>query len=220
MNFIFNLRESWNVTTKCRNSLLKLTYDNDFQITRLITRFFHTTESHQAAPDHYSVLKVPRGSTQAQIKSAYYKLCIEHHPDTSQGCPTKSREEFNKISEAYAVLGQVESRRKYDKEHLQQYPKFRRTTFTRENQFTHSFKSGYNTKGPQFNFDEFYRAHYRNIKHWESERRRTQFAIPKTDARSGHGVQDFSQEAFVTLCVILTLFTVTGVLIVRYGRNI
>ena len=216
------LRESWNVAFKCRNLLLKFTYDSGFQRTRLTTRFFHATENHHAATDHYSALKVPRGATQAQIKSAYYKLCMEHHPDTSLGCPTKAREEFTKISEAYAVLGQVESRRKYDKEHLQQYPKFRQTTFTRENQFTHSFQSGHNTstKGPQFNFDEFYRAHYRNIKQWESERKRTQFGIPRTDTRSGHGVQDFSQEAFITLCVILTLFTVTGVLIVRYGRDV
>ena len=118
------LRESWNVAFKCRNLVLKFTYDSGFQRTRLTTRFFHATENHHAAADHYSALKVPRGATQAQIKSAYYKLCMEHHPDTSLGCPTKAREEFAKISEAYAVLGQVESRRKYDKEHLQQYPNF------------------------------------------------------------------------------------------------
>lgn len=220
MRLIFNVRESWNVAIKCRSLVLKSAFDSSYQKTRLITRLFHTTENYHATPDHYSVLKVPRGSTQAQIKSAYYKLCMERHPDTNQGC-TKAQQEFAKISEAYSVLGQVESRRKYDRDILQHYPKSRQTTFTQANQrasqFTHSFKTDY-SKGPQFNFDEFYRAHYRNIKQWESERKRTQFGIPKSDTRSG--VQDFSQDAFITVCLILTLFTATGVLIVRYGKDV
>lgn len=217
MRLIFKLRESWNVVTKCRSSVLKFTPDCGYQKTRLTTRFFHTTESHHAAADFYSVLKIPRASTQAQIKSAYYKLCMEHHPDTNQGC-SKAQQEFAKISEAYSVLGQVESRRKYDREILQQYPRTRRTAFRQANQFTHSFKTDY-SKGPQFNFDEFYRAHYRNIKQWESERKRAQFGIPRTNNMKS-GTQDFSQDAFITLCLILTLFTATGILIVRYGRDV
>ena len=217
MKFTINL---WSVINKYRCPLSKCTSNNDYyQYTRTI-RLFNTTEIHRAATDFYSVLNVPRGSTQAQIKSAYYKLCMEHHPDTNQGC-SKAQQEFAKISEAYAVLGQVESRRKYDKDILQQYPKSRRTMYTPPNRFTHSFKTDYTnySKGPQFNFDEFYRAHYRNIKQWESERRRMQYGIPKTDTKKS-GTEDVSQDAFITLCLILMFFIITGISIVRYGKDV
>lgn len=205
-----NLRKSWYVT----NSVLKFTLDNYLcQKSRFVTRIYHTTTSHHASPDLYAILNVSRGSTQAQIKSAYYKLCMEHHPDTNQGC-TKAQQEFAKISEAYSVLGQVESRRKYDRDILQQYPRKPHKT----NRFTHSFKTDHHSKGPQFNFDEFYRAHYHNIKQWESERKRMQFGIPMHNTNSG--TEDFSQDAFITLCLILTFFTFTGVLLLRYGKDV
>ena len=218
MKFTVNV---WSVANKYRSSLLKFTSNYGYYpYTRLTTRLFHTTEIYHAAPDFYAVLKVPRGSTQAQIKSAYYRLCMEHHPDTNQGC-SKAQQEFAKISEAYSILGQVESRRKYDRDILQQYPKSRRTTFTPPNRFTHSFKTDYSkySKGPQFNFDEFYRAHYRNIKQWESERRRMQYGIPKTN-NTNNGTDDISQDAVITLCLILMFFTVTGILIVRNGKDV
>lgn len=218
MRFIIWLKESWNLATTPRNSVLKFTTSGNhcYQRTWLTARFYHATASHHAATDFYSVLKVPRGSTQAQIKSAYYKLCMEHHPDTNQGCP-KAQQEFAKIAEAYSVLGQIESRRKYDREILQQYPRSPRTTFTQPNRFTHSFKTGYG-KGPQFNFDEFYRAHYRNIKQWESERKRVQFGIPKRNIHNN--TEDFSEDAFITLGLILTFFILTGAFVLRYGKDL
>ena len=216
MNFSFNL---WRVANKSASSFLKLASVNGYyRITTRTTRCLHTTVIHHAATDLYSVLKVSHGSTQAEIKSAYYKLCMEHHPDTNQGC-TKAQQEFSKISEAYSILGQVESRRKYDREILQQYPKSRRTIPRQPSRFTHAFKTDYTnySKGPQFNFDEFYRAHYRNIKQWESERR-TQVRIPTSNTRSG--TEDVSQDVYITLSLILTSFVIMGVLIVRYGKDV
>ena len=217
MNFSFNL---WRAANESTSSFLKLASVNRYyRMARPITRCLHTTEVYHATTDLYSVLKVPRGSTQAEIKSAYYKLCVEHHPDTNQGC-SKAQQEFAKISEAYSVLGQLESRRKYDREILQQYPRSRRTVPTQPSRFTHAFKTDYTnySKGPQFNFDEFYRAHYRNIKQWESERRRPQFGIPTSNLRSG--TEDVSQDVYITLSLILTSFVIMGVLIVRYGKDV
>ncbi len=63
--------------------------------------------------DYYAALGVPRTATDAEIKSAYRKLAKQHHPDVNKG-EAKSVERFKDISEAYAVLGDTEKRRRYD----------------------------------------------------------------------------------------------------------
>ena len=50
--------------------------------------------------DYYEVLGVNKSSTQEEIKKAYRKMAIEHHPDKGG-----SEDKFKKITEAYEVLG-------------------------------------------------------------------------------------------------------------------
>lgn len=58
------------------------------------------------------MLGVSRNATSAEIKSAYRKLVLAHHPDRS---PSKqSAEIFLKATEAYEVLGDQERRKHYD----------------------------------------------------------------------------------------------------------
>jgi curved DNA-binding protein len=61
------------------------------------------------AKDYYRHLGLPRTATEAEIKSAYRKLAVEHHPDKN-GDPIQ----FHAINEAYAVLGSPEKKRDYD----------------------------------------------------------------------------------------------------------
>jgi molecular chaperone DnaJ len=37
-----------------------------------------------ASDDFYSILGIPRSATQAEIKAAFKKLAMEHHPDVSK----------------------------------------------------------------------------------------------------------------------------------------
>ena len=64
--------------------------------------------------DYYEVLGVSRSATDVEIKSAYRKLAMEHHPDRNPG-NAKSEEQFKAAAEAYAVLADSEKRGLYDR---------------------------------------------------------------------------------------------------------
>ena len=63
--------------------------------------------------DYYKVLGVERSAKQDEIKKAYRKLAVKYHPDKNPG-DKAAEEKFKEISEAYQVLGNEESRKKYD----------------------------------------------------------------------------------------------------------
>lgn len=66
----------------------------------------------------YTILGVPRDATQQEIKSAYRKLALRHHPDKQQTEQGKQQATvvFAKISNAYEILGDPEQRQNYDRE--------------------------------------------------------------------------------------------------------
>ena len=64
--------------------------------------------------DYYEVLGISRSATDVEIKSAYRKLAMEHHPDRNPG-NAKSEEQFKAAAEAYAVLADSEKRSLYDR---------------------------------------------------------------------------------------------------------
>jgi len=61
----------------------------------------------------YNVLDVPETATPDEIKKAYRKLSMLYHPDKN-GNSSESTEKFQKISEAYEVLGDTEKKKEYD----------------------------------------------------------------------------------------------------------
>jgi len=63
--------------------------------------------------DYYQTLGVARGATEADIKKAYRKLALKHHPDRNPGSK-EAEEKFKDINEAYQVLSDPEKRRRYD----------------------------------------------------------------------------------------------------------
>lgn len=62
---------------------------------------------------HYETLGVARAASQADIKSAFYRLSKKHHPDANVNDPTATAK-FQEILEAYEVLGSEDSRKRYD----------------------------------------------------------------------------------------------------------
>ena len=64
--------------------------------------------------DYYEVLGVEREATEPQIKSAYRKLALKHHPDRNPG-DREAEERFKEAAEAYAVLADREKRSLYDR---------------------------------------------------------------------------------------------------------
>ena len=65
------------------------------------------------AEDYYKILGIDKNASSDAIKKAYRKLALKYHPDKNPG--NKGAEEnFKKISEAYAVLGDAEKRKQYD----------------------------------------------------------------------------------------------------------
>lgn len=63
--------------------------------------------------DYYSVLGVDKKASQEEIKKAYRKLALKHHPDKNPG-DKSSEERFKEIAEANEVLGDAQKRKKYD----------------------------------------------------------------------------------------------------------
>ena len=66
-----------------------------------------------AKRDYYDVLGVTKSSSPEQIKAAYRKLAVKHHPDKNPGDKT-SEERFKEASEAYHILSDKERKQNYD----------------------------------------------------------------------------------------------------------
>ena len=63
-----------------------------------------------AKRDYYEILGVPKGASADEIKKAFRRQAVLHHPDKEGGDETK----FKELNEAYEVLKDSEKRQRYD----------------------------------------------------------------------------------------------------------
>ncbi|MEO6408281.1 MAG: molecular chaperone DnaJ [Burkholderiaceae bacterium] len=68
-----------------------------------------------AKRDYYEVLGLAKNAAEDDIKKAYRKLAMKHHPDRNQGDGAKKSEEhFKEVKEAYEMLSDAKKRAAYD----------------------------------------------------------------------------------------------------------
>ena len=68
-----------------------------------------------AKKDYYDTLGVAKNANDEDIKKAYRKLAMKHHPDRNQGDSAKAAEEkFKEAKEAYEMLSDDQKRAAYD----------------------------------------------------------------------------------------------------------
>jgi molecular chaperone DnaJ len=65
-------------------------------------------------PDYYEVLEVTREVTATELKKAYRKKALEHHPDRNPDNPA-AEDKFKVCAEAYSVLSDPQKRDIYDR---------------------------------------------------------------------------------------------------------
>jgi len=113
--------------------------------------------------DYYSVLGVPKTAGEGEIKSAYRKLALKHHPDRNQGNKT-SESKFKEINEAYEVLSDPQKRKLYD--HVGEAPQDDRQGYAphgggyqRPGGFQYNYQGGQGAGAEQFgDFSEFFQS--------------------------------------------------------------
>ena len=66
-----------------------------------------------AKRDYYEVLNLKKGASEKEIKKAYRRMAMKHHPDRNQGSKN-TEDEFKEVNEAFEVLSDGQKRAAYD----------------------------------------------------------------------------------------------------------
>jgi curved DNA-binding protein CbpA len=67
-----------------------------------------------SVPDHYITLEIECNASDEDIKQAFRRLAKRFHPDKNPGSEKSAEQSFKKITAAYEILGNRESRNVYD----------------------------------------------------------------------------------------------------------
>lgn len=66
------------------------------------------------AASHYELLELPPGATDAELRQSFRRLSKRYHPDTTSLPAPEAEEAFRRLQQAYGVLSDPASRRRYD----------------------------------------------------------------------------------------------------------
>lgn len=131
-------------------------------------RLYSSRSNIKSSKNYYDTLKITPHATQNEVKSAYYKLSLEYHPDKNKSGYAKQK--FHDISEAYEVLGNHELRKNYDRDIIIHQPSS--STIAQEST-VHNKDKVYSGSSRIYNFDAWTHAHYGEQMHRYRIRRET-----------------------------------------------
>lgn len=131
-----------------------------------LTAFSSCMSSSSIPINHYDTLEVENNATQEEIKTAYYRLTKQFHPDVNKTEEAKGK--FRSVSEAYEILGNYKARKKYDRGIVARGTST--STYKEEKEHPHmAFYKSRMDKYPKpvrtsdskiYDFDAWTRAHY------------------------------------------------------------
>lgn len=64
--------------------------------------------------DLYAILEIPKTSSDDEIKKAYKKAALKHHPDRNPDNKEEATAKFQQVGKAFATLSDPEKRQRYD----------------------------------------------------------------------------------------------------------
>ncbi|TGZ54049.1 uncharacterized protein [Temnothorax longispinosus] len=167
----------------------------------------YSTQQSTKSKNHYNTLKITPHATQTEVKSAYYKLTLQYHPDKNKS--EYAKQKFQDIAEAYEVLGNHDQRKVYDRDMLLHRPSTASTTV--EHPTSHYRDKVYSGSSKIYNFDAWTQAHY-GKQMYERRMRRQAYEHAKmmeTEANTSKGSPRFMEFAILiaTVTVLAALFS-------------
>lgn len=108
----------------------------------------------------YELLEIPPSASQKEIKHAYYKLSMRHHPDKNHGCESSAKV-FKEITSAYEVLGNNSKREAYNRRfEITKEDKNENAGSDSNKKNVNDWTSSRDRNDCKYDFDEWYRQHY------------------------------------------------------------
>lgn len=155
---------------------------------------------------HYETLGISPNATHNEIKSAYYKLTVKYHPDKNKSESAKYM--FQKISDAYNVLGNYKLRKQYDRNNAVKHREVNvvyksKPTYKQDSDIDYEQRP----KHKIFDFDEWTRAHYQETFEKDLRRRqlRRQFNEFKQESHKPK-MSHISLLVFISILVISSIY--------------
>lgn len=132
----------------------------------------------------YKILGVSESATQKEIKSAYYALSKQHHPDVS--ADPKSHSKITEINEAYETLGDEAKRLAYDQANMVGYNQYSNNSTSYPN---YSYWTQYASTEKYYNRNHYQQQYYADeyeFSQWYDEKQKQYNAKKKTYTSNKH----------------------------------